>query len=368
MIRVLHCIETIASGGVERTLLTLVRGLPKDKYQHKVICTWNGGAIAKALEEEGVEIFSVGSFKSPFELKKLNEVVKITKSYNPHLIHGAVFEGMTMATVAGLFSLKSKVILEETSDPQNRSKKANLLLKAFSFRANAFQAISEEVGDYLVKKTKVNNRKVRIIPNGVEEPEILSQGDKINLREKYGLSKNDFVVGFVGRLYNDHKRFTDLVEAIYILGNREIKLLIVGDGNDRELLNIEAKRLNLSSQIIQVGYQSNPHAFYDLMNVLCIPSSREGFGLVSVEAMLHSLPVIASKVGGLQNVVIDQETGYLVPPLSPESIAKKIGMLFHNYELRKKIGEKGKNRAVMYFSAGRYCKEVESLYLELIDN
>lgn len=366
MVRVLHCIETISSGGVERTLLTLIRGLPKEKYQHKVICTWKGGAVAEALEKEGVEIYSIGTFKSPFEFKKLNEVVKITKSYKPHLIHGAVFEGMTMATVAGLFSMKSKVILEETSDPQNRSKKANLLLKAFSYRANALQAISEEVGNYLVKETSVKNCKVRIISNGVEVPEILSQKDKINLREKYGLTKDDIVVGFVGRLYNNHKRFTDLLEAIYILENKEIKLLIVGDGKDRELLNAEVERINLSSQIIQVGYQSNPHPFYDLMDVFCVPSSREGFGLVAAEAMLHSIPVIATKVGGLQNVVVNRETGYLIPPFSPESIAEKIEIIARNPNLGKKMGERGKERARQNFSADRYCKEVESLYLDLI--
>lgn len=352
---------------MEQTLLILVRGLPKDKFQHKVICTWKGGAIAEALEEEGVEIFSVGSFKSPFEFKKLNEVVKITKSYNPHLIHGAVFEGMTMATVAGLFSLKSKVILEETSDPQNRSKKANLLLKAFSFRANAFQAISEEVGDYLVKKTKVNNQKVRIIPNGVEVPEILSQEDKLNLREKYGLSKNDFVVGFVGRLYNDHKRFTDLVEAIYILGNREIKLLIVGDGKDRELLNIEAKRLNLSSQIIQVGYQSNPHAFYDLMNVLCIPSSREGFGLVAVEGMFHRLPLIVSAVGGLKGIVKNGITGLHVNPKSPTELSKAVDQLFSSPMLCQDMGRGGYQRALKNYSSEKYIEMLEDFYSEILE-
>jgi len=75
MIRVLHCIETIASGGVEQTILTLIRGLDQSKFQHKIICTWKGGPMAEALENEGVEITAVGSFKHPFQWRKLQKVV-----------------------------------------------------------------------------------------------------------------------------------------------------------------------------------------------------------------------------------------------------------------------------------------------------
>jgi glycosyltransferase involved in cell wall biosynthesis len=102
------------------------------------------------------------------------------------------------------------------------------------------------------------------------------------------------------------------------------------------------------------------------MDVLCVPSSREGFGLVAAEAMMHSLPVIASKVGGLKDIILDEETGFLVPPFSHQEIAHKIQILMQNPELRKKMGEKGNIRALANYSADRYVKEVEGLYLELL--
>jgi glycosyltransferase involved in cell wall biosynthesis len=362
-IRVLHCVDTIASGGVEQTLLTLIRGLDKAIFEHKVICTWAGGPVADYIEKEGVEIIPIGSFKSPFEFKKLKRVVHITKRFQPHIIHGAVFEGMTMATVAGFFSNVKVTILEETSDPQNRSMKANFLLKLFSLRANVLQAISNEVSEYLVSKTKISPSKIKVIPNGVEVPEILPQQEILELRNLYGIAPNDFVVGFVGRLYNDHKRFTDLLEAISQLRNKFLKVLIVGDGRDKDLLDLEIARLKLNDQVIPVGYQPNPHRFYDMMDVLVVPSSREGFGLVAVEGMLHKLPVIACLVGGLKGIIENEVTGLHVKAYNPAEIAAALSRICADVAFKNRMGEAGYNKAKNNFTSKIYCEKIETLYL-----
>ena len=103
-IRLLHCIETISSGGVEKMRLTLAQNLNKDKFELKIICTTAKGSIKKQLECEGVEIFEVGDFKSVFEFKKYSRVIEIVRKYNPNIIHGAVFEGTSMATIGGVFA------------------------------------------------------------------------------------------------------------------------------------------------------------------------------------------------------------------------------------------------------------------------
>lgn len=367
MIRILHCIETIASGGVEQTLLTLIRGLDKGKFHHRIICTWKGGPVAEALEKEGIEVTSIGAFKHPFEWRKLQKVIQITKIFKPHIIHGAIFEGMTMATAASIFYKKAKVVFEETSDPQNRSNKANLLLRLMAKKANIFQAISSNVREYLVKNTGINPRKIKVITNGLRFPQRKEKGEIDHTSEYQSFLKNKFVIGFVGRLFDDHKRVSDLINAAKLIESDLIKVLITGDGPDRENLKNLVKELDLLEKVIFVGYQSQPEDFYSLMDILVVPSSREGFGLVAVEAMFYELPVIATKVGGLQEVVVDKETGFLVNPFSPEALAEKIQLLIDQPELRKIMGQKGKARALQYFTAERYCRDVENLYLELLD-
>lgn len=365
-IRVLHCLETIASGGVEQTLLTLIKGLDKNRFDHKIICTWQGGPVAEAFNSEEVEVIAIGSFMSPFEFRKLLKVVQIVKEYEPDIIHGAVFEGMTMATVGGLLGKVPVIILEETSDPQNRSRKANWLLRQYSKFADRVQAISFDVGEYLKNVTKVDPDVVLVIPNGVPTPAVF--GDEVlrMTRLSLHLSSEDVVIGFVGRLYDDHKRVSDLIDAISLLKVPNVKLLIVGEGKDRKVLEKRVKNLNLEKSVIFLGYQSKTDLYYQLMNVFCIPSSREGFGLVAVEAMLHKLPVVATAVGGLKEVVIDGETGYLVKAGSQMDLVNRIKKLVQNPHLRERFGEAGYVRAKEKYTAERYCQEIENLYRTLL--
>ena len=351
---------------MEQTRLTLVRGIDREKFEIKIICTWAGGYVAEELEKEGIELIQVGAFKRALEWRKILKVVEVVRSFKPHIIHGGVFEGMTMATFGGILGRVPAVILEETSDPQNRSKKANWLLRLYSFFADKVQAISPEVGEYLINVTKVNKNKIVVIPNGVAQPTILDDQQVTLSKANYGIGQEDFVIGFVGRLFNDHKRVTDLIEAVSILNVQNVKLLLVGDGKDKGLIEKKVQELRLDKVIVFAGYQSDTNKFYDMMDVLCVPSSREGFGLVAVEGMLHKLPVIATQVGGLQNVVKHNETGFIVPVFSPESMARYLTILMADMDLRIKMGEAGFTRSKENYSSERYCKEIENLYLSAL--
>lgn len=362
-IRVLHCIETIASGGVEQVRLTLVRGLDANKYEHKIICTWAGGPVAAALEAEGVELIVIGSFTHPFEWRKHKKVLEVIRTYKPHIIHGAIFEGMTMAAIGGTLGRVPIIILEETSEPSTRSQKAILLQRVFVRLADKIIGISPTVVNYLKSKAKLPSEKVILINNGVSET---SQSSVQISRNEYGIEEGDFLIGSVGRVYNEVKRFSDLLHAIKLIGNPKIKFLLLGVGPDLEMLKQNAIDLGIADQFIPVGYQSDPNPFYRIMNVFCLPSAHEGFGLVAVEAMLQKLPVIVSKVGGLQDIVIEGETGFLIPSMNPKAIASKIQVLLDNPDLRESMGNKGRLRALENYTAKRYCQEVEDLYLELL--
>lgn len=366
MIRVLHCIETIATGGVEQVRLTLIRGLPKYQFEHKIICTWKGGPIAVALEEEGVELIPLGGFKHPLEWKKYREVLREIHKFKPHIIHGAIFEGMSMAAIGGFLGKVPVVILEETSFPSNRSKKAIFLQRQLVKSADTIIGIAPTVVKFLKEIVKVPESKLKLINNGVNLPKEVNTNVLFELREKLGIKPGDFVIGSVGRFYNEVKRFTDILEAVQTIGDSRIKLLILGQGEDEMLILQKAKDLNIGDQLILPGFKADTAPYYQLMDIFCIVSANEGFGLVAVEAMLHGLPVIATRVGGLQDIVLDGETGFLVPPLSPKSIAEKIQQLIDQSNLRNLLGTKGKQRALENFTAEQYCAKVESLYLGLI--
>ncbi|RPA68430.1 glycosyltransferase [Cyclobacteriaceae bacterium YHN15] len=365
-IRLLHCIETISSGGVERIRLTFAKGLDFNKYELKIICTKAVGPIKNQLEALGVEIYEVGQFNSPFEWKKYLKVLKVIYNYKPHIIHGAVFEGMSMATVGGLFGKVSVVILEETSFPSTRSKKALFLQRFYSIFADKVIGIAPSVVQFLKDKVKISSSKVLLINNGVDIPETCPDQEIFHIKKSLRIEKDDLVIGSVGRVHNTVKRFSDILQAIKLLNNSKIKFLLVGQGPDLDDLKKMSNQLGIQEQFIPVGFQEKPDSYYQIMDIFCLPSAQEGFGLVAAEAMLHNLPVIATKVGGLQDIVVDNETGFLIPPFSPEMIAKKIQYLIDHPERTKSLGEKGFLRALENYTAQRYCSEVEDLYLEFL--
>ncbi|EMS32301.1 glycosyl transferase, group 1 family protein [Mariniradius saccharolyticus AK6] len=365
-IRVLHCIETIASGGVEQTRLTLIRGLDKQRFEHKIICTWAGGPVAEALKNEGVELIVVGPFKHPFEIQKHRKVFQVIRSFSPHIIHGAIFEGMAMAAIGGVCGRVPVVILEETSEPVTRSMTAIWIQRLFVSLSDKIIGISPAVVKYLTEKAKLPLNKILLVNNGVQMPNNIETATVEKIRVDLGIADGDFVIGSVGRIYNDVKRFSDVLEAIKILDRKDLKFLLVGDGPDLLELRNKAIALGLERNFISVGYQENPSLFYRIMDIFCLPSAHEGFGLVAAEAMLHRLPVIASNVGGLADVVVDGITGFIIPPYSPEAISTKILMLEGDAKMRTEMGDRGWARAKKNYTSERYCKEIENLYLKLV--
>ena len=366
MIRVLHIMSTVTGGGVERRRLSLAKAFKGSNFQMKLVGTFKSGAIAEQIEDNGVEIIEIGDFNGPFHWEKHRKIQKIIDEFQPHIIHGAVYEGVTMAAINGFIKKVPVVILEETSDPQNRSAKADFLLRIFSWTADRFIAIAPNVADYLRDRAKVSPRKVITINNGVKIPRAVSAPEIQDLKAEYALRERDFVVGTVGRLFNDHKKITDILEAVKQLDLPHLKLLIVGGGRDEQLLRDKTRELGIEAQVIFTGYQYDTAPFYRLMNLFCIASQREGFGLVAAEAMLNHLPVLATKVGGLQNVVVNEETGFLVPPNTPAKLAEKIHYFYHHPEAVTTMGEASYQRAMQQYTEERYVKEVEALYLELL--
>ena len=367
MIRVLHIMSTVMGGGVERRRLSLAKAFKGSNFQMKLVGTFKSGAIAEQIEENGVEIIEIGDFNGSFHWEKHRKIQKIIDDFQPHIIHGAVFEGVTMAAINGFIKKVPVVILEETSDPQNRSAKADFLLRIFSWTADRFIAIAPNVADYLINTAKIDSKKVITINNGVEIPRGVSPEEVKNLRNQYHVKPTDFVIGTVGRLFDDHKKITDIIAAIKMVENVDnLKLLVVGGGRDEELIKQKAIDLGVQDKVIFTGYQFDTAPYYKLMNVFCIASQREGFGLVAAEAMLHRLPVIATKVGGLQNVVVDEQTGFSVPPNTPVKLAEKIHYFYHHPEAVAIMGEAGYQRAMQHYTEERYVKEVEALYDELL--
>src|SRR5690606_35499527 len=120
---------SVSFGGVERRRLSRAKDLGKERFEQQVVCTAAKGPILEGLNKEGVEVIPIGKYTSIFDIEKYKKVQQIIDDYQPDIIHGAVFEGVTMAAINGSLKKVPIIILEETSFPIYRSWKANLLMK-----------------------------------------------------------------------------------------------------------------------------------------------------------------------------------------------------------------------------------------------
>jgi glycosyltransferase involved in cell wall biosynthesis len=127
-----------------------------------------------------------------------------------------------------------------------------------------------------------------------------------------------------------------------------------------------AESLGIMSHVSFLGNREDTGRYYGIMDVFTLVSSREGFGLVVPEAMLCGLPVVGTAVGGLKDSIVHGETGFLIPPMSPPSIAEAVLRLRDAPELRHQLGQAGRARAEALFSAARYARDVDTFYTELL--
>jgi glycosyltransferase involved in cell wall biosynthesis len=296
--------------------------------------------------------------------------MKVINDYKPHIIHGAIFEGVTMASINGFLKRVPIIIVEETSDPQTRSWKGNLLMKLLTLPAKKVIGVSPAATDYLTQTLKISKDKVQLITNGIALPRKVDNEESALLKKQLNIAPHEIVIGSVGRMTDDkNKRFSDLIKAFAQLIKKNIpaKLVLVGDGVEKAKYIQQATVLNIQEHIVFAGYQKDTALYYSIFDIFTLVSSHESFGLVLAEAMFHKLPILATRVGGMKYIVDENETGFLVEKYEVEEIAAKLEILCNNKDLRTQFGEKGYIKAKENYTEERYVSNVESLYLSLAE-
>lgn len=365
--RIAHCLETVGSGGVEQRRLLLARGLDRNKFDQILICSKTVGSLAEQFEAEGVPIHRIGSLHSILDRRPYRAALDVIRKFRPHIVHGAVYEGVAVAAVCGTLARVPIVIGEETSEPFGRSWKGHLLYRGLMSLTSHAVAVSPAVEDYLVKVIRLPQRHVTLINNGVAPPPQIEEAETKRLRATLGIRNGEIVIGIVGRLYNSVKRHSDLLHAFRLLCERrtDLRLLIIGDGPDRKMLEALTATLGIAECVIFTGYQADTRPFYTVMDIFALSSAFEAFGLVLVEAMYAKLPIVATRVGGIPTVVAENQTGFLVSPGKPPELADSLLSLIEDQTLRQRLGERGFDRAHEKFSSQRYVGDVADLYERL---
>lgn len=363
----LHSLNLVVPGGVERLRLSLFRRL-SGEYEHAAVCVRiDDEEFASEFAEHLHSLTPLGDVPRLRDMRRFRTAARVVHEFRPDIVHGAVIEGYTVSSIVGRAMRVPVVLLEETSDARQRRLPGHLLTRIMAGLADHCIAVSPSVERYLVGQLRVPERKVTLIFNGVEEPLTPSDGQREELLAALGIEQDQIVVGSVGQMDDTTKRFDDLLRAFALLEPRGAAVLVlVGDGRLRPGHERLAEELGVRDLVRFVGWKREPGHYYGIMDIFALASEREAFGLVNAEAMLCGLPVVATRVGGIPDVVVDDETGILVPPRDPKCMAEGIQRLRDDHAMRAQMGTAGKVRARTLFSADRYATEVHELYQRLL--
>lgn len=386
-------------GGGTNSLLELLKRIDKNKYRFTVLFYYNYNKgnesdIKTEIKKLGIDFILLNQKEQPIIAKILKELIRVIFFFNRKLKKYFIFfvdyqfrikpnaekiahiltklkvdllymnnqpssnlEGIIASKITGIPALQHSRI--ETRLNPFEVKTANLWLKKMI-------CVSQGVRDTFVGQG-IDAKKCVVVHNGID-PETKPSMPPHEIRKKWGILDYDILIGTVGSLMK-RKRLNDLIEAISIAANKTgdtIKCIIIGEGPERENLVALVRRKNLHDKVIFTGFQLDAVSYINAMDIFVLPSEKEGLPRVILEAMLMGKPVVASNVTGSSELVIEGETGFLVPPKNPEAFADRILKLINNLELRVQMGERGRKRVIEKFSMKQYVEEVEKVFEEIL--
>jgi glycosyltransferase involved in cell wall biosynthesis len=184
------------------------------------------------------------------------------------------------------------------------------------------------------------------------------------LRASLGLTKTNIVLSFIARKTRD-KGAIDMLQAFSSIENPDhhIKLLFVGPDEDGEIINLRTTRPDLFSNVIDVGHVNNHEVYLAITDILCLPSHREGFGSIVIDAAAIGVPTIGSRIPGLIDSVADGETGILFEFGNITEFVRSIKLMINDQALRHKMGIAAKSRVDEYFSADKLYSALKDFYI-----
>ncbi len=364
--KVLHLVEDLKIGGLERVIASIVMGLDTTRYEVEVWCLVRGGEIAEELVEKGigVKILGMNSYHNPLQTVALSRLIKKSRI---DIIHTHGYFGSTFGRLAAIL-VKTPTIIAHVHTTYYGFKTRHLLVeRSLSLFTDTIVCVSQAVKRFVEEVEGISEKKACLIYNGVGKLPLF-QGDRDSHvgRKSLGLEAKDFVVITVASL-TPHKGHQVLIDAAAVVSKKHenLRLLIVGDGPLRNRLELYAQESGLSSKILFTGQRKDIVPLLKLADLFVLPSTgREGLGIALIEAMAEGLPVIGTRLGGIPEVIDDNVNGLLVAPGSPYELAAAFEKLIGGKGIREKMGRRGRKIYEQRFTAARMNQDIEALYGE----
>jgi glycosyltransferase involved in cell wall biosynthesis len=384
-VKILRVIARLNMGGPALHVAYLTAGLRELGYDTTLVAGSlargedSMAFVAAGLDVDVVRIDELGREISPLrDLMATVRLARLIRRERPQILHTHTAKAGTVARVAALLAGSRRPpiivhtfhghVLRGYFGPL-RSRFFRLLERWLASKTTALVAVSPQVRDDLVSLGVAPRERFVVIRLGIELDERVAaeQNGRAESRRYLGIPDDRFAVGWIGRM-TAVKRTDDVLVAFKQLRDEGVDacLCMVGDGPDRAHLEQRAHELGVVRDTLFLGYQEEVAPFYAAFDALVLPSGNEGTPVSAIEALAAGRPVVATRVGGVPDVVSDGEDGFLVEAGATDDLADRLAQLARDPALRERMGKHGRERVLPRYAVDRLVGDVDRLYRSLL--
>lgn len=389
-LNVLHVIANLGSGGVQRHLVQALAEFDRTQFNHYVCCVTTGGIYERQLQSLDIP-YRIMTRRARFDPTVICQLAALMRAWDIDIVHTRNFTANAWGRVAARHAGVPRIIAHERGTAWTENAPMRWVDRRLYHFTDVLLANSQAAHIVLTKHVCVPPDRIRVVHNGIPLPPTAQRATG-RLRAELGLEASTPLIGTVGRL-DTPKGLPFLVETIpLVLQQRPAAhFVIIGDGPLSQYL---AAALADYDHAHLLGFQANAPTLMQDLDVLLHPAIRESLGNVLIEAGLAAIPAVATAVDGIPEVILDGETGLLVPgtkvvtfisepgvsPLpalvvdgftqqlrpprgpAPERLADAVIALLDDPQRRAELGRRAQQRMRKHFSLARYVRDVAAVY------
>jgi glycosyltransferase involved in cell wall biosynthesis len=356
--------HAFAVGGAEEMVLNLVRHLPS-RFEPVVCCINQTGPIGEEIRRTGTQVAVLGltpGLRHPWHVRGIRQYLRETK---PAIVHTFLLTASLYGRLAAMLEHVPIVIGTEVNIYERKRPHHVLAERMLMAGTDRVIVSANSVRDFYVDQVHADPRKIDVVYNAVDWTSIQPSRSRDQMRASLGLNRGANVAGIIARL-TEQKGHRFLFQAMTTPALAELQLIVVGDGDLRAALEAEAQALGIAPRVRFLGARRDLGDLLAAMDVFVMPSLWEGLPLSMILAMGAALPIVATAVAGIPEIVADGVTGWLVPAGNSLALATAVADVFANRGRAAAIGEAARVSVLPRFGVDGYVNSVVGLYDRLL--
>jgi sugar transferase (PEP-CTERM/EpsH1 system associated) len=369
-INILFVNYSLDVGGIETLILELSKRLNPSRFKPEICVLSTKGNLGNEFENAGITVHPLNKkeglgWSIPFKLSR------IIKERGIDILHSQNQSSWLYAAIAAKLARIPLVhtVHSNVSFNNPHPHRWLLLQRHLAKHTRLIICVANSNAKFMQEKQHIPAEKIRVVYNGIE-PEIYSSAasDPESKKMELGITKGDVIIGNVAR-FSPPKDHENLIRAFkqVLQSVPAAKLLLIGDGPLEYKIKSLVSKLGLGNQVKFLGRRRDIPGLLKTFDVFVLPSSSEGLPMAILEAMASGLPIIATNVGGNPEVVINEETGIIVPAKNPGALAEATCRLLSNRNEARNMGVRGQNRVKGYFTFEAMAREYAAIYESLLN-